>query len=138
MEGLDLTKVLVLSAVLAIIIELGVALLLVVVGNWYGFTVRKEIKTQVWVDRWWHKFDFITKEVPCIAFTAVLIFMGIGLTVFTGNFLIGFMVIGVLLLFILGPRFIVDMIKALKYDSKTGKSDTLEELKAKVKALEDK
>tara|TARA_R110000850_G_scaffold54626_2_gene130036 strand:+ start:673 stop:1095 length:423 start_codon:yes stop_codon:yes gene_type:complete len=139
MEELHFGHVLVLGVFGVVIIDFVGSLLLSGLSVWLEYTFRKPKETYKLGYKWMTKWQVgFMKGLPSPVTTFLLIVCSLCAYKFTEDFIYILVTMALILVGTLGPRFIIDICKATKYNSKSGKCETLEELKAKVKVLEEK
>lgn len=141
--------------VLTFLIEWVLPIILLLVGKLIKFWLRKD------KDFYWHKMVFYKypslyykKDYTCfentdgdqgvfslivapfitylIFFICFALYFATGTVLYTAAYLIG------LALFIFGPRFVIDMIKALKYNKNTGDLERIDQLQREMDELKSK
>lgn len=147
MEELSFIELLFITAGITFLIEAVTPIFLAILSVWLEFTLRKRENTYELASWWVHKYHGIWKATVTYhpedwflsVFTTFLLLAvpAIGYF-FTGEAIITVVGIAAVLGIVFAPRFVLDIIKSLKYNGKTGESESIEELKAKVKALEEK
>ena len=147
MEGLNFGQLILLIIGVTLAIEAVTPIFLAILSSWLEFTLRKKENTYELGSWWVHKYHGIwnarEEHDPSDWFLSVfstfilLAVPAIGYF-FTGGAIITVIGISIVLGIIFAPRFVLDIIKSLKYNGNTGESESIEELKAKVKELERK
>jgi len=147
MEDMNFVQLLLTTLGVAFIIESVTPILLCILSGWLEFTLRKNSNTYELGSWWVHKYHGIwgadkgyDKEDWTLSLFTTFILLAVPATgyFFTGVAILTVIGISIVLGTIFAPRFVLDIIKSLKYNGKTGESESIEELKAKVKALEEK
>tara|TARA_R110000787_G_scaffold90842_4_gene191633 strand:+ start:1002 stop:1451 length:450 start_codon:yes stop_codon:yes gene_type:complete len=147
MEDMNFGQLIFTTLGVAFIIESVTPILLCTLSGWLEFTLRKQSNTYELGSWWVHKYHGIwgaDKDHGPVDWFLSLFTTFILLSVpatgyfFTGEAIITVIGISIVLGIIFAPRFVLDIIKSLKYNGRTGESESIEELKAKVKELERK